>query len=316
MKRTAKWLGLVIGVAALAAFIVYARKFLTGQELAAFASRGGAAGIAIAALCYCTIIPITALAWRGLLGGMGERRAVRELAAILGITQLAKYLPGNVGVHVGRAAMAVGRGMNAGTVVSSMLLETFLAVVAAVLVGLAGALLSARGLGVLDSMSPHVLPMMLVLVAGAVGVALLGPRMAVRLRAAGLRRGWAVPQRLLPHWKPLGLALAAYAANYLIIGLGLLAMAHCLLPEQRHDGALLTASFALAWMAGFLAPGAPAGLGVREGLMLLVLALHYPAEQALLLVIGARLATMVGDLLCFGGGYALLPSARTAPKEQ
>ena len=75
-------------------------------------------------------------------------------------------------------------------------------------------------------------------------------------------------------------------------------MASQLLPAERHDGPLLTGSFALAWAGGFLAIGAPAGFGVREGLMLAMLRSSYSGPDALVLIIAHRLATIAGDTAC------------------
>src|SRR3546814_9620714 len=63
---------------------------------------------------------------------------------------------------------------------------------------------------------------------------------------------------------------------------------------------LITSAFALSWVLGFLAPGAPAGLGAREGIMLLLLHGSAPAEALLIFVLLARVVTVLGDGLCFG----------------
>ena len=98
--------------------------------------------------------------------------------------------------------------------------------------------------------------------------------------------------------------------NYVLIGIGLWGMACVLLPGQAHDLGLLIAAFALAWVAGFFAPGAPAGLGIREALMLLVLRAAYSPPDALLLVVGMRLATIFADVAIFLAGNAAVLHAR------
>ena len=67
----------------------------------------------------------------------------------------------------------------------------------------------------------------------------------------------------------------------------------------------LVAGFALAGIVGFVTPGAPAGLGVREGVMLLLLGTQYPAAEAGAIVVGLRLATTLGDILLFPIGLLL-----------
>src|SRR3546814_10111891 len=63
------------------------------------------------------------------------------------------------------------------------------------------------------------------------------------------------------------IAVTIYAGNYLLIGLGIWLLAIALGMAHEIDYAMATSAFALSWILGFLAPGAPAGLGAREGLM-------------------------------------------------
>jgi len=66
-------------------------------------------------------------------------------------------------------------------------------------------------------------------------------------------------------------------------------------------------------VAGFFAPGAPAGLGIRETLMLLILRTGYAEADALVIVVGARVATILGDVAAFlTGSLSLLLSRRAA----
>src|SRR6185437_10148319 len=71
-------------------------------------------------------------------------------------------------------------------------------------------------------------------------------------------------------------------------GRGLVLLAHFLLPGATQDDLLLIAAFSLAWVVGFVTPGAPGGLGVREALLLLMLAPAYSAASASILVIALR----------------------------
>jgi hypothetical protein len=114
----------------------------------------------------------------------------------------------------------------------------------------------------------------------------------------------------LPRNRTLTVALLVYVANYLLFGTGVAAMAVLLLPSQNSHWLQLTGGFALAWVVGFFAPGAPAGLGVREGLLLALLQSSYARADALAIVIAMRIATTTGDVLCFavGGAANLLQS--------
>ncbi|HJW46448.1 MAG TPA: lysylphosphatidylglycerol synthase domain-containing protein [Lysobacter sp.] len=307
MKRFYRPVGFAIGLIATAAFAWYASRALQGQDLSRFASARSISALVIGGLCYATVIPVSAAAWRWLLLDLRSPRSWRDLAEIMAITQLAKYIPGNVGFHLGRAGMAVARGVSTRAVVSSMLFETVLAVAAALAVGVAGIALSEAGTSVVRSNSD--------LRGGLTTAAVLLAVLAVLAIGFRLFLG-SLRQRFMAHhdWPSvptLVRAFAAYSTNYIFIGIGIWLMAKLLLPDENHDPGLLAASFALAWVAGFFTPGAPAGLGIREALMLVVLRAAYASPDALVLVVAMRLATVLGDILIFFVGYMSMASSRS-----
>ena len=62
--------------------------------------------------------------------------------------------------------------------------------------------------------------------------------------------------------------------------------------------------FGVAWIAGYLVPGAPGGLGVREAVMLLLFAPMVGPGVAVGISISMRVANMLGDGLAFLCGMA------------
>ncbi|RJP38308.1 MAG: hypothetical protein C4548_13300, partial [Desulfobacteraceae bacterium] len=67
----------------------------------------------------------------------------------------------------------------------------------------------------------------------------------------------------------------------------------------------LAGAYVLAWLAGFLTPGAPAGLGVRELVLASLLAGLASIPSILFTVLMSRAITAIGDLLFFVAGQAL-----------
>ena len=67
------------------------------------------------------------------------------------------------------------------------------------------------------------------------------------------------------------------------------------------DGSVmeLTCLFAVAWVAGYLTPGAPGGLGVREAMMVLLLSPVVGSGAAVGLGITMRITTTLGDAVAF-----------------
>jgi len=65
----------------------------------------------------------------------------------------------------------------------------------------------------------------------------------------------------------------------------------------------LPAAYIVAWLIGLITPGAPAGLGVRELVLILLLKGHMTENDIIILTTLSRVVTGVGDLIYFGLSY-------------
>ena len=105
----------------------------------------------------------------------------------------------------------------------------------------------------------------------------------------------------------LGQSLAltiGYVANGLLVGLGFFLLVSALHPTIFADYFFLVGSLLLAGMIGLVSLLAPAGLGVRDGILLVALETIMPSGAAALVVIVARLWTTMGDLAGAGLAFA------------
>ncbi|WP_061539010.1 lysylphosphatidylglycerol synthase domain-containing protein [Collimonas fungivorans] len=308
LKQIYRLFGMVLGVLAAIVFVVYAIKTLTVHDLSQYFTAHALTGIFAAAALYTAVIPISAWAWKRMLTDIGCTHSSAELSMIMGITQIAKYLPGNIGQHIGRAAMSMARNIAIRPFLLTVFSETLLTLLAGLMIGTIGAFFSQMGLVNFTFGKQAIL--IPILAALLFLVIFLYPPLAPRLLKHFFPN--ASFSNILPRPPTLLQALAAYSLNYIIIGVGILVIATTLLPDMKHDYMLLVASFALAWFAGFLTPGAPAGLGIREVIMLGILSHSYPGSSGLLIVVGFRLTTILGDTLCFLVAYSMLFFSRRA----
>lgn len=316
MKRRYRLAGLFAGLAVTALFVIYVTRALHGRDLAVYATPRALGGIVIAALLWAAALPLISLAWRELLAGLGTRKSWRELTAILGVTQFAKYVPGNVMQYVGRAGMSLSRGIPARAFAITVTLEVLLVILAATMMGVGTGVWSVVGFALVRRQGAT-----LMVVAGLVATMGAGLLAFRRFSPALLRRfapqyAHALEGDLLPTRGTMLRAFMLYMAVYACLGLSLVILAHWLLPTSSQDNWLLIASFSLAWVVGFVTPGAPAGLGVREGLLLLMLAPIYSSAAASILVIALRLASTLGDVIGFAGGLLILPKSPLIPRQQ
>ena len=64
------------------------------------------------------------------------------------------------------------------------------------------------------------------------------------------------------------------------------------------DLAMLTGAFMFAWIIGFVTPGAPGGIGIREGVMIFVCGGSFP-DRIVLFVLVMRIASILADVAAF-----------------
>lgn len=293
--RAATWL---LPLAALA----YLGVALSEIEAARFAQHltAEALGIAgVAALLYGAGLYLLAQAWTVCLQSFARNPVTPHAALRLyAFATFAKYLPGNIFHYAGRqiAAARLGYGQKAPAQATLVEILGHLAAVGLLLLallpfaldGLAG-LLALAG----DQIRPWVLAGTLLLLAVLFGlwrsawVHSLLPPVNARLvaRLGGLQIGFFGLTALLGLW------LALPVLN---------------LPAEALP--LLVFVYLAAWLIGFVTPGAPGGLGVREACLLAGLSGLAPAEAVLAYAAVTRGAFLVGEALFALSGF-LLPAA-------
>nr|WP_221475255.1 lysylphosphatidylglycerol synthase domain-containing protein [Sphaerisporangium rubeum] len=235
-------------------------------------------------------------AWRAVLAGLGSPLPWRVAAKVMCLGQLGKYVPGSVWAFAAMMELARDHG--------SPPRRTFGATAIALVISLGCALGLAAA--TLPFTSREVAERAWYLLA-LVPVILIG--LHPRVLTYGLNLVLRVARR-----EPLERALPGramlVAARWTLAG-WLLYGVHVwlLLGDMRPGGAALfplaAGAYALAWATGLLAVVVPAGIGVREGAMVLVLAPVLDAPRALVIAVVSRLAFTLADLIWAGLGFVL-----------
>jgi len=225
------------------------------------------------------------------LWGFALRRAagtpVRAGARIWFLSNLARYVPGNVWSFVGAVELARREGVARPVTLAVMAFTQVLSVGVALLAGLPVLLAERAQLG-----RPALLGAVAVALGAAVAAVfrrqLLG---LARRRLPGLDGG-----DLVPAPGTVALLTAGYAAYWAVTGLAfaaLVASVHRLAPGEVP---LVVAAYAAAYAVGFLSLLTPAGLGVREGVLVVALSPVLPAGPALVVALVSRVWMMAVEL--------------------
>lgn len=229
--------------------------------------------IAVFAVLYGLANLLLASAWWHLLMYL-DTPVTRLLSIkIYGISQLAKYLPGNIFHLAGRQALGMAAGMSAGALAKSTLWELGLIV-------LTGTLFAWLILPLLFPAHFEIASTFL-LFGSAWLVAKILQKMASRQAALAFV------------WQFLFLAVSG---GIFVALLGIIAGSE-IVPIQLW--LTIGGAYIVAWLAGLITPGAPAGVGVREMILLLLLKSVMHEADLLMAILLGRLVTVAGDLLFF-----------------
>lgn len=234
---------------------------------------GTTAFLLLLAGIYAAANILLASAWRRLLAHEGLRVPWRWAVRTYGLTQVAKYLPGNVFHFAGRQALGISRGLPGWALARASAWELGVVTVGGVLLGVAGA------------------PWLFI--EGGWGWKALGSLTFLGAIALGVRR-------VLGRQKAVAMT---FAMMFLCVSSGLfIAVCVVVVPGLlgNDDSVIeLGVVYVLAWLAGVLTPGAPAGMGVRELVLLGLLKDTLREADLLMAILLSRGVTILGDALLY-----------------
>jgi glycosyltransferase 2 family protein len=257
-----------------------------------------------AAVIYALSLSFVAAGWMALVGSASSLPTSVGFR-IYGVSQLYKYLPSNVLHYVGRHAALKRIGVGHQAALFGAAGEIGLLIPAALLIAATARIATLPQMG--TRMLDLAVGVSLAFLAGAAALCALLPWLRRQPRLATLVEGFASPAARAGAVRALGCYLFFFTAS----GLAFAILAAAGPDGQAVDLPLLVAIWAGAWVLGFVTPGAPAGLGVREALLVAALAAAGAGEGAAAIAVAMRLATIAGDLLFAAGAWAFGARAGT-----
>jgi uncharacterized membrane protein YbhN (UPF0104 family) len=236
----------------------------------------------------------TGLSWPLAVRQLGTHMSLRDGLRIGLVAQIGKYLPGNVAHYAGRGVLAKRLGLPFITSGISTAIEIGSALSAAVLLAGIALLIDSRPIGWFPAVS-------------ASGISILAAT-AIALVATWT---WLIGRGARPVLIA-GPALCL-AISFVLSSLSVFALSHAL-GFRELSIVVAVGTFASAWAAGFVVPGAPAGLGVREATLLAMLGPMIGVGPAVAVALIHRLITAAVDASAAVVGYMWLTSSALAKK--
>lgn len=235
-------------------------------------------------------------AWRTLLADLGSRLPWRAAARIFFLSQLGKYVPGSVWSIL--TQMELSRQHNVPK--RSILMVGIVAIAVSVTSGLTVAVV----------MLPFAVPDAIrrfwwVLLVLPVLLSLLHPAVLSRCLGLALKVLRREPLPKPPSWRGLGTTAGFQFTTWLLLGVHAWILLVGLGAPPMTALPVAIGGYALAYAVGQLAVGLPAGAGVREAGLTLVMSTVVPAPAALLLALLSRALLTLVDLSMAGTQYVI-----------
>lgn len=245
------------------------------------------------AISYSLSCYLLARAWNHILGLLSRKKVPFKVQrSIYARTQIAKYIPGNVLQIAGRHVLLKKLGFSHKSLAAASIIEMLGLVSASCTVTLCAVLLFGLGRQFIN------LEQLYIGLIGIISFFLLTPLVIFYLKKYfSLFSSAVFSQRLQ---KAFFRAYLIYLVFFLCAGTILLVLVNVISGITSIQNAIaVIAIFSLSWLAGFITPGAPSGIGIRETILVVTLDKVLAGNFGSLIAILFRLITVMGDVLFF-----------------
>ena len=244
-----------------------------------------------------------------LSGVTGQHVPFRAAFTLFHLANITRYLPGRIWGVVRLLSLSERFGLSKTAVGSSLTLHVGIETALGGLIGTSLIFLPKTretALGMIHKISAHTTLLSLVCIGILIGTLFLMPTLSSKARQflKTLRdTGMPLFQEPFRHqWLNI---FASHIFLWICQGIAFFLFVRSFVPMAWMDVGILTACFAFAWVIGFLSFLTPGGLGVREGLLSLLLSSYMPAPQATLIALICRVWMLSAEIVLASVALAL-----------
>lgn len=252
--------------------------------------------LGIAVLLYAIAFLATGYNWAYLLWRMDNRIEKQEYLHIHMVSALARYIPGGIWNIVGKAYMCTEKGVEKSATTASMILEYVFQILSSGLF-----LLFFLPVLMQEFLTPILTVGFVLVVVFVIGLLPWMVRVGIQVLGRVFREDLSGVQMKNRYVYRI---LGQYVGVWLFTGFGLIVLVGAFEEISWIQAGYLMLSYPISWVAGFLSPS-PNGMGVREGVLRLLLGERYSYELLLLITLTTRIWTILGEGVAFVGfeGY-------------
>lgn len=235
---------------------------------------------------------ILAFSWRYLLNFLHQKSLpFGEILKIYMKTFIARYIPGNIFHFVGRQLLGNKLGISHFVLALSSVLESFLLLIVGFILVLLGFSQNFFNISIIDHFDIDIKKLLLLVVGACVIPAIYfiyKKHLSEIFKSFSMRKVG-----------KLAIVCACYSLFLVINGMILFCIFLFMLETNLKISLLpiIICANVFAWMGGFITPGAPGGLGVREALLTMLLSNILPTTIIIAGVLIYRVITLFGEIL-------------------
>jgi len=230
--------------------------------------------------------------WRLILEKLNVGLPFFKGIKIISYSELGKYLPGKIWAWAGRLYFCEKIGIPNSKTFISMVLELALTMISGILIFLISFLFSSR-------FRMDINPFLLVAVAVLI-LMIIHPKVLVRLINFFLRWLKKEPIKIGLNFSQIFVMMVYYSIIWFCFGIAFYFLINSVTFIPPSKIPIITGSFAISSTIGVMALFAPAGLGVREGILAVLLNNFFPISLAILISLLSRIWVSIGELVMVG----------------
>lgn len=241
--------------------------------------------LSIAILGIVVLFFLDAYGWHLVLKAMGQDITASQSIFIWFLSSLTRYLPGGFWPYISRASLAKDQGLDIMTSSISVYLETLLLISSALAVGFPSLLYAA---------DIHISPLSALLILIVFGL-LMHPKIIQLVRYFPCQTKNAINAVQLPSLPVIAALYIYYVFFWLFFGIIFYSFVYSVYPVPFQHIIPVGSAIAFAFFSGLIVVFIPAGIGIREATLYLLLISFLPHTTCLVISISSRLWVMLGE---------------------
>ena len=245
----------------------------------------------ISIIMYAIVFLLTGYNWSYLLWKMDSKLDKIDYLDIHMTSALARYIPGGIWNIVGKACMCTNKGVDKTATTVSMILEYVFQIISSALFLIFFIPILFRNntnsfwviaiAGILIILTIIFIPNIIKL-----GIKIISKLFKDNTDEIKLEKNYVYN------------VLGRYVGVWLLTGIGLIILVVAFSKVEVIQGIYLILSYPISWVVGFLSPS-PNGMGIREGVLGILLGDTYNYELLLLITLTSRIWTILGEIVAF-----------------